>query len=205
MNIKTLFAVLTIVIPLGCEQQAQNKVMVDSRQYDSGYYVSDVPVMTLDGRYTSLDSLRRSVGIVSFTTADADGNWRTNPALSMLCNDSRLANLPVTVIQVVVPAENMKTVAAMTESAPGKVAYDVSDIGAAKPIIIPSLFRPVKLITIYDPHGLVEKAYGHPRPNEVLLVDWENRVIETASTYNLGRIPDQAQKLGREMYNAYMP
>ncbi len=145
-----------------------------------GQFAPDIPFTSTDGRETTFYKIRQPIAIVAFTSVSSETCCPPSPALVNLAR--RFEYLPITVAQVYLPTGEHPHRQELIEH------YDLYNEG---------------IVTLYDAQHIAWRAFGKPRPNTVLLIDDNGRIVDiNKEVDNLKHLADRAQRLGEAVEEA---
>jgi hypothetical protein len=142
-----------------------------------GRVVPDIPFTSPEGKETTFDKIRRPIAIVALTSVSSEACCPAHPALRTLAR--RFKWLPITVAQIFLPTDEYPNRQELVER------YDLSNEG---------------IVTLYDAQGIAWEAFYRPKPNTVLLVDDDGKILAISEEIdNLKHLANAAQRLGEAL------
>ena len=183
---KTKVIVSTVIAALmglmGCttEPAPTGGVVKLNSDFQVGRLAPDIPFASADGRETTFNKIRQPIAIVAFTSVSSETCCSPSPALVNLAH--RFKYLPITVAQVHLPTgENPHRQEFIKH-------YDLHNEG---------------IVTLYDAQRIAWRAFGKPRPNTILLIDDNGKIMSfNKEGDNLKQLAYKAQRLGEAIDEA---
>jgi len=166
-----MLGVLVIALA-GCANGPHSGVVGWNKDFSSGSLAPDLPLTLAEGKEIRFSKIRRSFAILAFTSPPSQKCCSLRPDLVELAN--RFRNLPITVAQISLPT---------TECPYGP------GCSASCSIIDDNL------VTLCDSARIAWKAYNQPKPNTVIFVDKNDKIVDIQSINNLETLADKAETM----------
>ena len=181
MKIAIVMATVAMITGLvGCtaESVPTSGVIKLNSDYPVGKYAPDIPFTSENGKETTFSKIRQPIAIVAFTSM-SDEN-RPNPDLVNLAEDFR--DLPVTVAQIYLPSDKYSS---------------------AQEFMASNNIHNKDLVTLYDAENIALRGFGYPKPDTVLLIDDNSKIVSICKGFNnLKSLTDRAQELAEAVEEA---
>jgi hypothetical protein len=181
MRIAIVMATVVMITGLvGCttESVPTSGVIKLNSDYPVGNYAPDIPFTSENGKETTFRKIRQPIAIVAFTSTSSEN--RPNPVLVNLSEDFR--DLPVTVAQIYLPSDKYSS---------------------AQEFMAGNNIHNKNLVTLYDAERIALRGFGYPKPNTVLLIDDNNKIVAIKKGFsNLKSLTDRAQELAEAVEEA---
>ncbi|MCJ7544701.1 MAG: hypothetical protein MUP47_09100 [Phycisphaerae bacterium] len=161
---------IVVLIATGCASLSGVVTGTSGSRVDSR--TPDILFVSAEGRPGSFNWARYPIAVVAFTSAEGSP-YRVDPRMASLCD--QLWDLPVTVAQFSLPAENRP------------VGLDYAALrGAGKS----------GMIFLLDAQRLAWNGYGAPPPGELLLLGEDGSILMTGSLTSPELVLQEARRLG---------
>lgn len=171
-----LMIVLGLLSSCAYDPEAVTGIVSQSEPLRPGTKPSGLVVTTPEGYQRPFILLREPIAIVTFLTVDADQCCWLNPRLVSLADEIRLK--PITVAQI------SMTKGQCEHGSDCKIACHLTD---------------PHLVSLCDVQGFAAKAYHHPKPGTVFLVNRLDKVDTVGDLSNLDPIIRRATKLAEDL------
>ena len=181
MRIAIVMATVAMITGLvGCttESVPTSGVIKLNSGYPVGKYAPDIPFTSENGKETTFRKIRQPIAIVAFTSM-SDEN-RPNPVLVNLADN--FMDLPVTVAQIYLPSDKYSS---------------------AQEFMASNNVHNNDLVTLYDAEHIALRGFGYPKPNTVLLIDDNSKIVAINKGFsNLKSLTDRARELAEAVEKA---
>ena len=171
----TMLAGLVIGLT-GCANGPHSGVVGWNKGFSSGSFAPDIPFTSAEGKEIRFNEIREPVTILAFTSPPSRNCCSLRPELVELAK--RFRHLPITVVQISLPT---------TECPHGPGCSESCNIINEN------------LVTLCDPARIAWKAYNQPKPNTVILIDKNDKIVDIQSINNLKVLADKAEKMGNKI------
>ena len=174
MRIKiVLAAAVMMMVLVGCTTSKLTSGVVGwHKEFTAGSFAPDIPFISKDGKQTTFHNVRQPIAFLAFIDPDDGECCSLRPELISLSKQFRV--LPITVVQISLP----------TKKCPhGSGCMEVGNLDKAD------------MVMLCDPYRIAWRAYGQPKPNTVILVDKNNKLIDIGSFDNLKALVNKAEQM----------
>ncbi len=164
-------AIMTIVVGCTTESMPTSGVIKLNSDFPVGKYAPDIPFTSDGGKETTFNKIRQPIAILAFMSTSSANTLE--PILVNLAENFR--DLPVTVAQIYLPS--------------GKYP-------SAQEFMASNNLHNKDLVTLYDAEYIAWRGFGQPKPNTVLLIDDNGKIVSISKEIdNLKSLSDRAQEL----------
>ena len=174
MRVKiVLAAAVMMMVLMGCTTSKLTSGVVGwHKGFTVGSFAPDIPFISKDGKQTTLHNVRLPIAFLAFIDPDDEECCSLRTELISLSKQFRV--LPITVVQISLP----------TKKCPhGPGCMEVSNLDK------------VAMVALCDPFRIAWRAYGQPKPNTIILVDNNSRLVDIGSFDNLKALVDKAEQM----------
>jgi len=172
MKAKVFLILFVLVISISGCNESYVGVIGWNENFSSGSFAPDIPFTSAEGKEIRFNEIREPVAILAFISPSSRDCCSLRSDLVELAK--RFRYLPITVAQISLPTNECLHGAGCIKSC------DVVD---------------ENLLSLCDPARIAWKAYNQPKPNTVILIDDDNKVVDIQTIDNLEILADRAEKI----------